>query len=33
MVSGGNISFELYQTLIQKYNEKNYINCEVLNDL
>lgn len=25
MVSGGNISFELYQTLIQKYNEKNYI--------
>ena len=24
MVSGGNISFELYQSLIQKYNERNY---------
>lgn len=24
MVSGGNISFELYQALIQQYNEKNY---------
>jgi threonine dehydratase len=24
MVSGGNISFELYQSLIQKYNEQNY---------
>ncbi|MDN7245100.1 threonine ammonia-lyase [Planococcus shenhongbingii] len=24
MVSGGNISFELYQSLIQQYNEKNY---------
>lgn len=24
LVSGGNISFELYQTLIDKYNKKNY---------
>lgn len=26
MVSGGNISFTLYQSLIQRYNEQNYIN-------
>jgi threonine dehydratase len=30
MVSGGNISFELYQTLIKGYNEKNYKKSEVV---
>ncbi|HYK72138.1 MAG TPA: threonine ammonia-lyase [Pseudoneobacillus sp.] len=30
MISGGNISFELYQTLIKEYNEKNYKMSEVM---
>ncbi|WP_282141626.1 threonine ammonia-lyase [Cytobacillus oceanisediminis] len=30
MVSGGNISFELYQSLIREYNQKNYRGNEVV---
>ncbi|KAB2332315.1 threonine ammonia-lyase [Cytobacillus depressus] len=30
MVSGGNISFELFQNLISEYNERNYKNSEVV---
>jgi threonine dehydratase len=30
LLSGGNISFELYQTLIKEYNEKNFKKSEVV---